>query len=127
MKVLILSNNELKEQEIENTLEALQEVVGGYIEIPYLSEVFAENDIDIIINDEGKFIEGLKAEIAIVKDGTNEVLDVVMGNCIFASHNDEGDTVSLTDEQIAIVQNELKMEAVLTVNGKSSIAKVLFI
>ena len=127
MKVLILSNNELKEQEIENTLEALQKVVGGYIEIPYLSETLAKNDIDIIINDEGKFIEGLRAEIAIVKDGTNEVLDVVMGNCIFASHNDEGDTVSLTDEQIAIVQNELKMEAVLTVNGKSGIAKVLFI
>lgn len=127
MKVLILSNNELKEQEIENTLEALQEVVGGYIEIPYLSETLAKNGIDVIINDEGKFIEGLRAEIAIVKDGTNEVLDVVMGNCIFASHNDEGDTVSLTNEQIAIVQNELKMEAVLTVNGKSSIAKVLFI
>ena len=127
MKVLILSNNELKEQEIENTLEALQEVVGGYIEIPYLSETLAKNGIDVIINDEGKFIEGLRAEIAIVKDGTNEVLDVVMGNCIFASHNDEGDTVSLTDEQIAIVQNELKMEAVLTVNGKSGIAKVLFI
>lgn len=127
MKVLILSNNELKEQEIDNTLETLQQIVGGYIEIPYLSEILAENDIDIIINDEGKFIEGLKAEIAIVKDGTNEVLDVVMGNCIFASHNDEGDTISLTDEQIAIVQNELKMEAVLTVNGKSGIAKVLFI
>ena len=127
MKVLILSNNELKEQEIDNTLEALQRIVGGYIEIPYLSETLAENGIDVIINDEGKFIEGLKAEIAIVKDGTNEVLDVVMGNCIFASHNDEGDTVSLTDEQIAIVQNELKMEAALTVNGKSSIAKVLFI
>lgn len=127
MKVLILSNNELKEQEIENTLEALQKVVGGYIEIPYLSETLAENGIDVIINDEGKFIEGLRAEIAIVKDGTNEVLDVVMGNCIFASHNDEGDTVSLSEEQIAIVQNELKMEAVLTVNGKSGIAKVLFI
>ena len=94
MKVLILSNNELKEQEIDNTLEALQKIVGGYIEIPYLSETLAENGIDVIINDEGKFIEGLRAEIAIVKDGTNEVLDVVMGNCIFASHNDEGDTVS---------------------------------
>lgn len=127
MKVLILSNNELEVKEIDNTLEVLQKIVGGYIEIPFISEVFADNGIDMIINDEGKFIEGLKPEIAIVKDGTNEVLDVVMGNCIFASHNDEGDTVSLTDEQIAIVQNELKMEAVLTVNGKSSIAKVLFI
>ena len=52
--------------------------MGGYIEIPYLSEVFAKNGIDVIINDEGKFIEGMKPEIAIVKDGTNEVLDVVM-------------------------------------------------
>lgn len=127
MKVLILSNNKLEAKEIDNTLGTLQQIVGGYIEIPYLSETLAKNGIDVIINDEGKFIEGLKAEIAIVKDGTNEVLDVVMGNCIFASHNDEGDTVSLTDEQIAIVQNELKMEAVLTVNGKSGIAKVLFI
>ena len=127
MKVLILSNNELEVKEIDNTLGTLQQIVGGYIEIPYLSETLAKNGIDVIINDEGKFIEGLRAEIAIVKDGTNEVLDVVMGNCIFASHNDEGDTVSLTDEQIAIVQNELKMEAVLTVNGKSGIAKVLFI
>ena len=127
MKVLILSNNKLEAKEIDNTLGTLQQIVGGYIEIPYLSETLAKNGIDVIINDEGKFIEGLRAEIAIVKDGTNEVLDVVMGNCIFASHNDEGDTVSLTDEQIAIVQNELKMEAVLTVNGKSGIAKVLFI
>lgn len=127
MKVLILSNNKLEVKEIDNTLGTLQQIVGGYIEIPYLSEVFAKNDIDIIINDEGKFIEGLKPEIAVVKDGTNEVLDVVMGNCIFASHDEEGNTVSLNEVQIMIIQNELKMEAVLTVNGKSGIAKVLFI
>lgn len=127
MKVLILSNNELKEQEIENTLEALQQIVGGYIEIPYLSETLAENGIDVIINDEGKFIEGLKPEIAIIKDGTNEVLDVVMGNCIFASHDDEGETTALTDEQIAVVQNELEMIAMLTMNGENHIVKTLFI
>lgn len=127
MKVLILSNNKLEVKEIDNTLGTLQQIVGGYIEIPYLSEVFAKNGIDIIINDEGKFIEGLKPEIAVVKDGTNEVLDVVMGNCIFASHDEEGNTVSLNEVQIMIIQNELKMEAVLTVNGKSGIAKVLFI
>ena len=127
MKVLVLSNGELKVKEIDNTLEALQKIVGGYIEIPYLSEVFAKNGIDVIINDEGKFIEGMKPEIAIVKDGTNEVLDVVMGNCIFASHNDEGDTVALNEVQIMIVQNELKMLAGLTMNGKQHIVKVLTI
>lgn len=127
MKVLVLSNGELKVKEIDNTLEVLQKIVGGYIEIPYLSEVFAKNGIDVIINDEGKFIEGMKPEIAIVKDGTNEVLDVVMGNCIFASHNDEGDTVALNEVQIMIVQNELKMEAILTMSGKQHIVKVLTI
>ncbi len=127
MKVLVLSNGELKVKEIDNTLEALQKIVGGYIEIPYLSEVFVKNGIDVIINDEGKFIEGMKPEIAIVKDGTNEVLDVVMGNRIFASHNDEGDTVSLNEVQIMIVQNELKMLAGLTMNGKQYIVKVLTI
>jgi hypothetical protein len=99
MKVLVLSNGILKEREINNTLEELQEIVGGYIEIPYLSDVFAENEIDVIINEEGKFIDGLKPEIAVVYEETGRVLDVVYGNCIFASHDDEGNTTALTEEQ----------------------------
>ena len=66
MRVLILSNGELQEKEIENTLEELQKIVGGYIEFPFLSRVFNENKINIIINEEGKFIDGLKPEIAII-------------------------------------------------------------
>ena len=38
MKVLVLSNNKLEVKEIDNTLEELQKIVGGYIEIPYLSK-----------------------------------------------------------------------------------------
>ena len=66
MKVLVLSNNKFEVKEIENTLEELQAIVGGYIEIPFLSRVFADNGIDVIINEEGKLIEGMKPEIAIV-------------------------------------------------------------
>lgn len=127
MKVLVLSNGELKEKEIKNTLEALQEIVGGYIEIPYLSEVFAENDIDIIINDEGKFIEDMKPEIAVVKNETTKILDIVMGNCIFASHDDEGNTIGLNEQQIKIVEKELEMVAKITMKNKSHLVKVLFI
>ena len=94
MKTLILNNGELAQKDISNTLEALQEIVGGYIEIPFLSQVFFENDIDIIINEEGKFIEGLKPEIAVIKKGTNNILDLVYGTCIFASHDDQGETIS---------------------------------
>ena len=96
MKVLVLSNGELKAKEIGTKLEDLQEIVGGYIEIPFLSKKFFDNEIDIIINEEGKLIDGLKAEIAIVSEEHGNILDIVYGNCIFASHDDEGNTVGLT-------------------------------
>ena len=113
MNVLVLSNGELKQKDINNTLEALQEIVEGYIEIPFLSEVFFKNDIDIIINEEGKFIEGLNPEIAIVRKRDNQIADIVYGNCIFASHDEQGETVSLSDEQIKVITEELK-DVILT-------------
>ena len=110
MKVMILSNGELEVKEIENTLEELQKIVGGYIEFPYLSETFRKNIIDVIINEEGKYIEGLKPEIAIVDKKAITILDVVYGNCIFASHDAEGNTIGLNDRQIEIIVEELETE-----------------
>ena len=128
MKVLVLSNGELKETEIGTELEDLQKIVGGYIEIPFLSEVFRNNGIDIIINDEGKFIEDCKPQIAIVDGETKQVLDVVHGNCIFASHDEEGETVGLTKEQMKVVMQELQMDVVLTYkDNKSYVTKLLFV
>lgn len=129
MKVLILSNGELKEKEIKNDLEELQKIVGGYIEIPFLSKKFFEHEIDMIINEEGKFIEGLKPEIAVVEKKTNAVADIVMGNCIFASHDEEGNTIELNEEQVKIIMEELQMKVVLTYpdTGKEVITRALFI
>lgn len=131
MKVLVLTGAEFEEREIKDTLEELQKIVGGYIEIPFLSRKFYERDIDIIINEEGKFIEGLNPEIAVVKRTTGEVLDVVMGNCIFASHDEEGNTMALSKEQIAIVKDELSTLAFLNNSGENEIAiapvRVLYI
>ena len=129
MKVLVLSNGELKEQEIGNGLEHLQKIVGGYIEIPFLGDTFRNNGIDVIINEEGKLIDGLKAEIAIVNEKQGNILDIVYGNCIFASHDDEGETVGLNDEQIQIVMEEL--ETVIELMNKRTFeefeVRVLFI
>ena len=129
MKVLVLSNGELKEKEINNTLEELQKIVGGYIEIPLLGGVFKKNNIDTIINEEGKFIEGLKPEIALINGNTKQVLDVVYGNCIFASHDKEGNTIALNEEQIKVVKQELQMDITLTYQDvqKEFIVKALFI
>ena len=128
MKVLVLSNNKFEVKEIENTLEELQAIVGGYIEIPFLSRVFADNGIDVIINEEGKFIEDCKPQIAIVDGETKQILDVVHGNCIFASHNEEGDTTELTKEQMKVVMQELQMDVVLSYqDDKKFVTKLLFV
>lgn len=127
MKVLVLTNGKFETKEIQNELEDLQKIVGGYIEVPFLTETFRNNGIDVIINEEGKFIEGLRPEIAIVDKDTNRVLDVVMGNCIFASHDEEGETVALTEEQYKIVMTELQMMCILTYGNKPYATKVLYV
>lgn len=113
MKVLVLSGSIFEEREIKNTLEDLQEIVGGYIEMPFLSREFNDNEIDVIINEEGKLIDGLELEIAIINKKTNAILDVVYGNCAFASHDNEGNTIGLNEEQKQIVKDSLKTDIVL--------------
>lgn len=129
MKVLILSSGQLEEKEIENTLEELQKIVGGYIEIPFLGGIFNKYKINPIINEEGKFIEGLRPEIALIDSNTKKILDVVYGNCIFASHDAEGNTIALNDEQIKVVKQELQMDVTLTYQDvdKEFVVKALFV
>lgn len=129
IKVVVLSDGKLEVKEIENTLENLQKIVGGYIEIPLLGGVFKKHDIDTIINEEGKFIESLNPEIALIDGNTKKILDVVYGNIIFASHDEVGNTIGLTEEQIKVVIEELQMEITLTYEDlrKQFLAKALFI
>lgn len=129
MRVLVLKNGKLQEKEIKNSLKELQSIVGGYIEFPFLGNKFKDNTIDVIINEEGKFIEGLKPEIALVDGETKSILDIVYGNCIFASHDEEGNTIGLNDEQIKIIMEELQMNVLLSYknNEKEFVAKALFL
>lgn len=129
IKTIVLSNGKLEVKEIGNTLENLQSIVGGYIEIPFLGGIFNENKINVIINEEGKYIDGLRPEIAMINSNTNQILDIVYGNCIFASHDMHGETISLNDEQIKVVMEELKNDVTLTYqdSGKEVIVKALFI
>lgn len=129
MKVLVLSDGMFEERAIKNTLEDLQEIVGGYIEIPFLSREFNENEIDVIINEEGKFIDGLEPEIAVIKKETNTILDIVYGNCVFASHDHKGDTIELNEKQKQIVKNKLKTDILLKDQSKDKhyLVRALFI
>ena len=74
---------------IENTLEAKQELVGGLIEV--VSGL--KDDILLVCNDEGKLTNLLPN---LMFD-----FDYIAGDCFFVGDDyDNGDFKSLTDEQI---------------------------
>lgn len=78
---------------IENTLEAKQELVGGLIEIVGLTE-----DILLVCNEEGK-LDNLLPNLMFD-------YDYIAGDCFFVGDDYEnGDFKSLTDEQIKEVQD----------------------
>ena len=88
MRVIIVEPNQAPKVElIKNTLEAQQEVVGGYIE-----EIYLANDAVVICNEEGK-MRDLDANRKIGSD-------IIAGTFFIAGDDGSEYLVSLTDEQI---------------------------
>lgn len=65
--------------EIPDTLEAMQKIVGGYIEeyMPF------DDEVAIICNEEGK-MNGLPLNRAIYADGSKEISDIIAGDFFIA-------------------------------------------
>lgn len=91
IKCLLVKPYELpKEIEIDNTLEAKQKLVGGYIEQAFLPK---DDSVVLICNEEGK-INGLPYNRDIGHD-------IIAGNFIIISSDVEnGEDKSLSDKQI---------------------------
>lgn len=89
MKILIVEpNKEPYESLLDNKLEAMQSIVGGYIEIVKL-----DNDTALVCNEEGKLTE---------LEGNRRVgQDVIAGTFFIVGDGNEGDFISLTDEQLS--------------------------
>ena len=87
---------------INNTLEALREIVGGCIEmVPVL---FPANRLYMVRNDTGK-LDGLLFNFF-------EPLrnDIIVGNVFFTACNSEGDLIDLSDEQIRAIKSYLETQ-----------------
>lgn len=108
-----------KEIEIDNTLEAKQEIVGGWIECVYLPN---DNSVVLICNEEGK-INGMKLNRDIGHD-------IIAGPFLIVGDDYEnGDFKSLTDNQIlkykmrfdknSIIETENKITAIKLNNFRS--------
>jgi len=113
LKGLLVRPYELPEEiEIENTLEAKQHLVGGYIECVYLPN---DESVVLICNEEGK-INGMKLNRDIGHD-------IIAGPfLILGDDYENGDFKSLTDDQIlrykmrfdknSIIETENKINAI---------------
>ena len=86
--------------EVENSLKAEQAFVGGYIEVYCISD-----KLDVVCNDEGK-INGLELRVAHIED--KRILEVIAGDCFVCRHNDEGEFVSIEDEDLEVIKEKLK-------------------
>ena len=87
--------------EIEDTLENLQEYVGGYIEVIGITE-----NIDLVCNDEGKLM-GLDITAALINDD-GEVVEIIAGDCFLVRNNGEGEFESIKDEDADIIKRYVK-------------------
>lgn len=82
--------------EIGNDLESLQKAVDGLIEVLYLEE-----SVLIVCNEEGKCL-GLDGNRC-VDNG-----DIIAGAFLICGGNDEGEMISLSDEQIEKYKERFK-------------------
>lgn len=96
MRVIIKEVGKLpKVKEINNDLETMKSIVGGYIEA-----VSAGQGICLVCNEEGK-LNGLPPNFPIGHD-------IIVGNAVFVGYGRNGDFADLTDEQIDIVNKFFK-------------------
>lgn len=94
MKVLLVKPKKKPEVvEIEDTLESLQKMVGGYIEVTYPFN----DSVGLIMNEEGKLL-GLPPNRAL-KDSNGCTYDIIAGDFLVTGLTEEN-FGSLSDELI---------------------------
>ncbi|MDF3555534.1 DUF3846 domain-containing protein [Bacillus cereus] len=81
----------------EHSLDTVQQFVGGYIQ-----PIRVNDSVTMWMNEEGKMQQLEPNFLFVNKEGTP--LDTIVGNVLIAGTNDEGDDISLTDEEIELLQ-----------------------
>ena len=116
-KVIVRCQNEdFKVEKVDNlNLEYLQSKVGGYVELVGWCDELLNLNIDMWINEEGKYIEGLIPTFIVVNK-KDEILDLIMGDVVFTSSDKKGNTIGLNDIQAQSIKRIFKRTAVLN-NG----------
>ena len=110
-------------KEIKGDLRSMQKEVGGLLTLANYYEELVENRIDIFADDEGLLKADPKTTLIITdKENRMKVLTALVGNLVFVSHDDEGNTLALTDDQIMFIREHLKQLFFFSPNGKMNMA-----
>ena len=118
IKGVLVSNGEIKEYELEvNNYKDYYKILDCDT-FDIVTRKFGDEWLDIYCDDEGLLKSGNKPSILTFCDGN--LVEQIVGNAFITSHNDEGDTISLNDEQIKKV-----MDTVTVIIYKMKKQKVL--
>lgn len=108
-KILILKPNqefEVKEVKGKNIpYEVLRDSVGGLIELYNFSYELEKQNIDCFVDEEYLLKGGLEPTFCEVYDG--KIVNVVFGNMVFCKNDEYGGSISLTDDDIALIKDKL--------------------
>ena len=72
--------------------------------------------LDIYCDDEGLFKEN--NQVAIVTMDGKRIIEQIVGNVFITNHNEDGDTISLTEDEIASVLSTIRILATVGANGE---------
>ena len=115
LKCLLVKPDELPQEiEIDNTLEAKQKIVGGYIECVYLPN---DDSVVLICNEEGK-INGMKLNRDIGHD-------IIAGPfLILGDDYENGDFKSLSENQILRYKMRFDKNSIIETENKIAAIKM---
>lgn len=102
--ISLTTGGTIKVVEYDNTLDCLHEYVGGYIEYVHIVD-----NLFLIIDEEGKLKDyGLNCLATdLLGHYKNMFFDIIVGDVLVVA-TENGDNISLTDEQIETIKEVLK-------------------
>lgn len=107
--------------EIGSDLKDLQEFVGGYIEVPFISPALRDRNIVMVVNEEA-VLQELEPTLALVRNG--QVVGCLQGQLFFCSTEGE-DFASLNDEQIKFIMDNIVFDG--ADNDKGLVVDILYV
>ncbi len=121
MRVIIKRPGEVPEEtQISNTLNVLQQAVGGNIEVLHVGSLYYGAGVALEVNEEGKLLD-VEPNLVLLGDG-GRVADVIAGTVVAVGTAAE-DFTDLTDLQACFAKDWLSANSIIRTKKVASFGK----